>query len=196
MGQGYNQKYKILANALFKNVSLVDNKNMDIESLKKHTHPDANPNLNRFQTWGWYICVSFPFLVFITSASIALVIYFTQDNNHSVSVSNVGFGMLIGLSSICFSYYKLLQTANYVRLHCDVQKAGELFLTSAIAFILSSALKYAYFVIIADSFSYHWFGHLIQTSYTITFLTAEGVCIVGLVKIIDVLFIRMTTPIR
>jgi hypothetical protein len=167
---------------------------MNIEKLKKYVHPDANPNLSRFQTAAWYLCVSFPFFIFIVSAGIALFIYFAGSENKSINLSNVGFAMLIALSSVCFSYFKVLQPENYVKLHRDVQKAGELFLTSAIAFILSSALKYDWTVMDPDGFLSDWFGFLIRTSFKLTFFTAEAICIVGLAKLIDVLHIRITTP--
>lgn len=170
--------------------------NLNIEKLKKRVHPDANPKLTRLQVLGWYLCISFPFFIFIIGASIPLLVYFSGENVKSISLSNVGFGMLIALSSVCFSYHKILQTGNYIKLHYDVQKAGELFLTSAISFILSSALKYAYTVIDPGSFLSNWFGFLLRTSYTITFFTAEVICIVGLARLIDVLHIRITTPIR
>jgi hypothetical protein len=168
----------------------------NIEKLKKRIHPDSNPNLTRLQIWGWYLCISYPFLIFIISASIPLLLYFSGENDKSISLSNVGFGMLIALSSVCFSYHKVLQTGNYIKLHFDVQKAGELFLTSAISFILSSALKYAYTVMDPGSFLLNWFGFLLRTSFKITFLTAEVICIIGLAKLIDVLHIRITSPIR
>jgi hypothetical protein len=170
--------------------------NSNIEKLKKRIHPDSNPNLTRLQVLGWYLCISYPFLIFIISASIPLLIYFSGENDKSISLSNVGFGMLIALSSVCFSYHKVLQTGNYIKLHFDVQKAGELFLTSAISFILSSALKYAYTVMDPGSFLSNWFGFLLRTSFKITFLTAEVICIIGLAKLIDVLHIRITSPIR
>ena len=116
---------------------------MNIENLKKQIHPDANKKLTPFQVFAWYFCVSYPFFLFMISGAIALLIYFISSDNKSINLSNVGFGMLIALSSVCFSYYKVLQPEKYVRLHTDVQKSGELFLTSAISFILSSALKYA-----------------------------------------------------
>ncbi|MGY3055696.1 hypothetical protein ACVWYG_003917 [Pedobacter sp. UYEF25] len=169
---------------------------MDFENLKKRIHPDANPKLTGFQTLAWYLFVSYPFFIFIISGSIALLAYFTRDDNRSISLSNVGFGMLIGLSSVCFSYHKILQTGNYIRLHLDVQKAGELFLTSAIAFVLSSALKYAYFVIDPETFLYNWFGFLIRSAYRCSFFAAELICIIGLAKLIDVLHIRITSSIR
>ncbi|MFC4209559.1 hypothetical protein ACFOWA_00110 [Pedobacter lithocola] len=169
---------------------------MSIESLKKYIHPDANPNLTLLQKLSWYLCVSYPFLIFIISGSFALLIYFTRNDNTSISLSNVGFGMLIALSSVCFSYHRILQAADYIRLHHDVQKAGELFLTSAIAFILSSALKYAYFVLTPGSFLYEWFGFVFRTSYWISFFSAEVICIFGLAKLIDVLHIRITSPAR
>ncbi|RYE58604.1 MAG: hypothetical protein EOP48_03175 [Sphingobacteriales bacterium] len=169
---------------------------MNFEKLKKYVHPDANPNLTSWQKLAWYLCVSYPFLIFIVSGSLALLIFFIRDNNESITLSNVGFGMLIGLSSVCFSYHKILVSADYVRLHFDVQKAGELFLTSAIAFVLSSALKYGYFVLSPGSFIMEWFGFLIRSSYRISFFTAEVICIVGLAKLIDVLHIRITSPIK
>jgi len=169
---------------------------MDIESLKKHIHPDANPKLSRPQVITWYLCVSFPFLIFTLSAGIALLIYFVDTDNKSINLSNIGFGMLIALSSVCFSYFKVLQSGNYAKLHLDVQKSGELFLTSAIAFIMSSALKYAWTVMNPESFLSKNFGFLIRTSFKITFFTAEVICIIGLAKLIDVLHIRMTTPLR
>jgi|GEM_PF-2316008 len=170
---------------------------MNLDKFKeKYTHPDANPNLTTFQKVAWYLCVSFPFFIFIISGSISLLIYFTENNNNSIGLSNVGFGMLIALSSVCFSYQKILVSACYKKIHFDVQKAGELFLTSAIAFVLSSALKYGYFVIPPKSFIYEWFGFLFRTSYKISFFMAEVVCIAGLAKIIDVLHIRITSPIK
>jgi hypothetical protein len=165
---------------------------MDIEKLKKYVHPDANPNLSTFQKASWYLCVSFPFYIFIISAGIALLIYFAGSENKSINLSNIGFAMLIALSSVCFSYFKVLQPENYVKLHLDVQKAGEQFLTSAIAFIMSSALKYAWTVMDPDSFLSKWFGFLIRTSFKLTFFTAEAICIAGLAKLIDVLYIRIT----
>jgi hypothetical protein len=169
---------------------------MNIERLKERIHPDSNPNLSRMQALAWYLCVVFPFFLFLISASIALLIYFISEENESTNLSNVGFGMLIALSSVCFSYHKILQTGKYIKLHFDVQKAGELFLTSAIAFILSSALKYANTVMNPGSFFLNWFECLIRISYKITFFTAELICIAGLVKLIDVLHIRITSPIR
>jgi hypothetical protein len=169
---------------------------LNIEKLKKRIHPDSNPKLTRLQVLVWYLCFSYPFLIFIISGSIPLFIYFSGENDESISLSNVGFGMLIALSSVCFSYHKVLQTGNYIRLHFDVQKVGELFLTSAISFILSSALKYAYTVMDPGSFLLNWFGFLLRTSFQLTFLTAEVICIIGLAKLIDVLHIRITSPIR
>ena len=169
---------------------------MAIENLKKHIHPDANTNLTSFQTLAWYFCILFPFIIFIFSAGIPLLVYFTDNNNRSINLSNVGFGMLIALSSVCFSYYKILESNNYIKLHKDVQKSGELFLTSAISFILSSALKYAWTVMPPDSFLTNWFGFLIRISYKITFFTAEVICIIGLTKLIDVLHIRITTSLK
>ncbi|HVX01426.1 MAG TPA: hypothetical protein VHA52_13470 [Candidatus Babeliaceae bacterium] len=169
---------------------------MDIEKLKKHIHPDANTKLTRVQTIAWYLFVTYPFLIFMISAGTALLVYFTSNDNKSINLSNIGFGILIALSSVCFSYYKVLQSGNYIKLHLDTQKSGELFLTSAIAFILSSALKYAWTVMEPESFLSNWFGFLIRTSYKVTFLTAEVICIAGLAKLIDVLHIRFTTPLR
>ncbi|HVW97054.1 MAG TPA: hypothetical protein VHA56_13875 [Mucilaginibacter sp.] len=166
---------------------------MDIEQLKKHVHPDANSKLTRFQMIAWYICVSLPFFIFMISAGIALLIYFIGTDNKSISLSNVGFGMLIALSSVCFSYYKVIHPGNYKKLHLDVQKSGELFLTSAIAFILSSALKYAWTVTTPDSFLSSWLSVALPPSFKITFIIAELACITGLAKLIDVLYIRITT---
>ncbi len=169
---------------------------MDIEKLKKHSHPDVNPNLTCFQTIAWYLCVSFPFFIFTISAGIALLLYFIGNDNRSISLSNVGFGMLIAMSSVCFSYYKVSHPGSYIKLHFDVQKSGELFLSSAIAFILSSALKYAWTVMYPAGFWSNWFGFFIRTSYKVTFLTAELICVFGLAKLIDVLHVRITTPLR
>jgi hypothetical protein len=105
---------------------------------------------------------------------VALLVYFIDSDNKSISLSNIGFGMLIALSSICFSYYKILDSKTYKKIHLDVQKSGELFLASAIAFVMSSALKYAWTVMPPNGFLAHWFGFLIQTAFQITFLTAEG----------------------
>lgn len=169
---------------------------MDIEKLKKHVHPDANRNLTGLQTIVWYFCVTYPFFLFMISAGTAILIYFTSNNNKSIDLSNIGFGMLIALSSVCFSYYKVLQSHNYIKLHIDIQKSGELFLTSAVAFILSSALKYAWIVMEPNSFLSNWFGFLLRMSYKVAFLTAEVICIAGLAKLIDVLHIRLTARYR
>jgi uncharacterized membrane protein (DUF485 family) len=166
---------------------------MNTEKLKKYVHPDANTKLTRFQVIAWYLCVIFPFFIFVIGAGLALLIYFASNDNKSINLSSIGFGMLIALASVCFSYCKVLQSDKYIRIPFDVQKSGELFLTSAIAFILSSALKYAWTVMDPKGFLSVWFGFIIRSSYKITFLTAEVICIMGMAKLIDVLHIRITT---
>lgn len=159
---------------------------MDIE---KYYHPDSNRNLSIAQLLFWYICILLPFIGFAIISGYELFIYFAGDDNKSYNISNVGFAILVGLSSACFSYYKLLENCNYIRLHKDLQRSGELFLISAIAFLISSALKF--------SWSTHnpgnWLqkdGLKIMSAYT--FFVAETICIYGLAKLIDVLHRRIT----
>lgn len=56
---------------------------MDIEKLKKHIHPDSNTKSTGFQKFAWYLCVA-PFFVFMISAGIALLIFFTKNDNKSI----------------------------------------------------------------------------------------------------------------
>jgi len=165
---------------------------MDFEKLKKHVHPDANKNLSSAQKLVWFICVLIPFFIFTIFSGFSLLIFFASDDNKSYNISNLGFAILIGLSSVCFSYYKLLENSNYVRLHKDVQRSGEFFLISAIAFIISSALKYSWTLHI-DSYAFIRAG--LKASLAISFFVAEIVCIRGFAKLIDVLHIRITNPI-
>ncbi|GAA4090263.1 hypothetical protein [Mucilaginibacter panaciglaebae] len=156
-----------------------------MRDLNKYTHPDANPNRNAFQTIAWYL-MFFTFLLFTVRPGWELFKYFSGTDKKSIDLSNIGFGMLIALASICFSYYKLLDSTKYKKLHTDVQNSGELFLASAIAFIISSALKYSWILMDAKS----WFFPTIKISYKISFFTAEIICILGLAKLVDVLYYR------
>jgi hypothetical protein len=162
---------------------------MNIEDLNKYMHPDANPNRTTLQTIAWYV-MFLTFLLFTISSGIALFIYFTGTDSKSINLSNIGFGMLIALASVCFSYFKLLDPAKYKKLHHDVQNSGELFLASAVAFVTSSALKYSWTVIEPGSFFSGGLGSVIKISYNISFLTAEVICVYGLAKLIDVLYYR------
>ncbi|TSJ43974.1 hypothetical protein FO440_07280 [Mucilaginibacter corticis] len=162
---------------------------MEIEDLNKYIHPDANPKRSALQTLAWYL-MFFTFWLFTISSGIALFIYFSGTDNKTINLSNVGFGMLIALASVCFSYFKLLDPTKYKKIHIDVQNSGELFLASAIAFIVSSALKYSWTVMAPGSFFSNWFSSVIRISYNVSFFVAEVVCIFGLAKLVDVLYFR------
>jgi len=163
---------------------------MAAKKIEDYIHPDANRKLNTIQTLLWYVCVLIPFFAFTISAGLALLFYFADDNK-SYNISNIGFAILIGLSSSCFSYYKLLENASYNRLHKDVQRAGEFFLISAIAFLISSALKYSWTCLQLQE---HWFQKQgLKITFIYTFLFAEIFCLRGLSNLVDVLHIRLTT---
>jgi hypothetical protein len=165
---------------------------MDIEKLKKYIHPDANRNLSFAQTLFWYVFVLIPFFTFTISSGLAILIYFAGNDNKSYNISNIGFAILIGLSSACFSYYKLLDNGIYIRLHKDVQRSGEFFLISAIAFLISSALKFSWTTLQPDTSWLQREGLKIMSGYT--FFVAELVCVLGLAKLVDVLHIKITNP--
>lgn len=163
---------------------------MNIEKFEKYVHPDSNRNLNSIQVLFWWVCIFIPFFAFAIFSGFELLIYFAGDENKSYNISNLGFAILIGLSSACFSYYKLLENCNYKRLHKDVQRSGECFLISAIAFLISSALKFSWTTLAPGSSWLQRDGLRIMSAYT--FFVAESICILGLGKLIDVLHKRMT----
>jgi len=165
---------------------------MATKKLEDYIHPDANRKLSSIQTLLWYVCVLIPFFTFTISSGLALLLYFAGDDNRSYNISNVGFAILIGLTTACFSYFKLIENSQYKKLHKDIQKAGEFFLISAIAFLISSALKYSWTTLQPQSFWFQKQGLRITFGYT--FLFAEVFCIRGLVNIVDALHIRLTNP--
>ena len=59
-------------------------------------------------------------------------------------------------------------------------------------FVISSALKYSWTEMQPGRFVMQWFGFLLRIGYILTFLVAEGICILGLAKLIDILHIRLT----
>ena len=160
--------------------------------LEKRVHPDSNRNPSRLQRTVWWFGILIPFLFFAFGAGFRLMKYFTDPSNDSIVISNYGFAILIGLTSSCFGYYKILESQKYVRLHKDIQKCGELFFSSSIAFIMSSAMKYAWGVEEVEHTTHIVWHFLLRWAYIASFTLAELLCIYGLSLLIDVLHIRRT----
>jgi hypothetical protein len=161
---------------------------MDLEKLTNQIHPDSSEKRSGVQTLFWYVA-AIPFFLFSFTSGFALFIFFVVEDNKSYTISNLGFAILLGLASLCFSYCKLLDNGRYKRIHHDVQKTGEYFLISAIAFIISSALKYSWTLLSPMA----WLRrNALNVIFGYTFLFAEIACVYGLAKLVDVLYIRMT----
>ncbi len=65
--------------------------------------------------------------------------------NDTTHITNYGFAILVGMASVCFSWIRALSQSENDQVINSIRKAGEMFLHSAIIFLLASALKYASF---------------------------------------------------
>lgn len=73
-----------------------------------------------------------------------IVIYgFKNINEDTTSLTNYGFAILVGISSVCFSWTRGLDNEKEPLMIKRISQAGEGSLHCAIVFLLASALKYS-----------------------------------------------------
>ncbi len=68
-----------------------------------------------------------------------------NKKNDTTNITNFGFAILVGMASVCFSWIRALSQDEPDSVAHSIRKAGEMFLHSAIIFILASSLKYTSF---------------------------------------------------
>jgi hypothetical protein len=109
---------------------------------------------------------------------------------------SVGFGMLIALSSICFSWVKTIDEKDSKTM-TEVKTCGESFLLAAAFLIVSIALKYVSIQFIETKIPF--FKFLSKFSYYLFFMilvTVINYFLVAFSKLINVLFLRVDSSIR
>lgn len=67
---------------------------------------------------------------------------FANPNIDTTALTNYGFALLAASASICFSWYRTLDEAEFKELKKDVRTCGERGFMSAIFFLLASFFKY------------------------------------------------------
>jgi len=140
------------------------------------------------------IDTSLPILIGMTFHAyffLAIFIELANFNKNTISLTNYGFAILIGISAVCFSWARNLQPSNEKRAARITDNAVDA-LYGAIAFILGSALKYIVFATDIKFYSFvfhdHWLGYIPKSLSFLCFLIAtykSSVVIRELLKIIS-----------
>lgn len=135
------------------------------------------------------IAAFFLFIIYWTTSNLL------NKNKDTTTFLSVGFAMLIGLSSVCFSWFKTLDESD-TKSKKIIRTAGESFFISAVTLIIFTALKYSSFIL--SSSKNHtletlgsicfWFGNILLLSI-LNFLG------VGISALLNLLFTRVDNEI-
>jgi hypothetical protein len=135
------------------------------------------------------ICFGFFMIGFI-----AIVI--ADPKKDLTSFLSVSFGMLIALSSVCFSWVKTIDERDVKSIR-DIKICGESFMLTAIFLIVAIALKYISIQLSDVKFSFQRFiGHSCFYLFYIIIFTIMTYFIVAFSKLLHLLFLRVDNSIR
>ena len=87
-------------------------------------------------------------LLFILIVVCALIAQFVVNADIDVKVTNIGFAVLIGLTSVCFSWVRTYEhPEGTAALRKKIRSVGESSLLTSIIFLLASIFKYSLFIL-------------------------------------------------
>ncbi len=139
---------------------------------------------------------------FFGGLGVAIIIAEFKDfKKDTTGLTNYGFAILAGISSLCFSWLKTLDANKEPKMIKEISIAGEGSLHAAIIFLLSSALKYGSFhlnsVIPVDWKIFNrTFGVALLITYTISFTLGFYLVIEVVSKLNKILYLRLYKKVR
>jgi hypothetical protein len=143
------------------------------------------------------LLVWLPIIAFYLFIFVWLAIEFLDPKNNTTIFLGAGFAMLVGLSSVCFSWVKTIDEPNENKVKKIIKVCGESFFLIALYMIVAIALKYA-FLKLSDSKVNNWFflGKVCYWLSCIITLTVATYFAVSFSKLLHLLFFRVDNDIR
>lgn len=133
----------------------------------------------------------FPVLLFVYVVFMIILDYFGNIENDTTTLTNFGFAILGGISSITFSWQKTLDKEDDSTLINELQRYGELALYAAILFLIASSLKYG---AIATSnnqvFKPFINKYILIGGASVCFMYAASISVLVITKLMERLFDR------
>ena len=127
----------------------------------------------------------------VTSPLRAVYIFFTDQNNDTVYLTNIAFAMLIGISSVSFSWARAIDPNRKNKIEAIV-KGGEYSLKSAILFLSASGVKYVSIHALTKT-EYLFLGAFSKNISIVLFVIVFGlavICFTAALRYINLGFLR------
>ena len=112
---------------------------------------------------------------------------------------SVGFAMLIGLASVCFSWVKTIEESDEraQKIKKDIKICGESFFLTALYLIIASALKYVSIRLSTEKYQlFIFFGKVSYWIFYIIIVTVLIYFTVAFARLLHLLFFRVENDIR
>ena len=153
-----------------------------------------------FRSIGWviklFLIVYLPIIGFALFIFGFIAIVIIDPNKDLTSLLSVSFGMLIALSSVCFSWVKTIDEKD-VKSIKEVKVCGESFMLTAIFLIVAIALKYVSIQLsVTQSVLSQFIGKSSFYLFYIIIMTIITYFIVAFSKLLYLLFLRVDNSIR
>jgi len=143
-----------------------------------------------------FLIVYFPLISFGFFMFGFLAIVIADPTRDLTSFLSISFGMLIALSSVCFSWVKTFDEKD-IKLTKDIRICGESFMLTAILLIVAIALKYVSIQLSNTKIAFQRF--ISQSCFFLFYIiifTIITYFVVAFAKLLHLLFLRVDNSIR
>ncbi|MDQ0106918.1 hypothetical protein J2T02_002031 [Chitinophaga terrae (ex Kim and Jung 2007)] len=124
-------------------------------------------------TFGGAAIIWLPLVLMLIIGCFLLLQDFDDPTKDTTHITNIGFAVLAGISSLSFTWAGKIEQSSDRTLHDEVVRMGEVSFHAALVYIIASGLKYIYIHIDAAMGSHYWFGErIIRFTYIICFFMA------------------------
>lgn len=88
--------------------------------------------------------INIPLMLFLILGLSIMLSIFKNKNQDTTNLTNYGFAILIGFSSVCFSWARNMNPEKEPKMLEKISNCGEVSLLAAILFLVASLIKYCH----------------------------------------------------
>jgi hypothetical protein len=139
----------------------------------------------------WIIWLLYVALMALFMGSfIIATMQFSNPKENTTALTNIGFAVLGGISSICFSWSRAIEEKVMVK---DIVSAGEHCFLAALLFLCASAIKFGFFTLVKGNEIYHWAAQVCLYGSVVIFTFGYILASIGILMLIFIILKRRIT---